>query len=373
MTFKLAQAAAALAATSAVGAGSFAVLSPLDRPPAAAEAAISEGIDHSLSRTDVREAVRAASRLDPGEVDSAAIGAGAVGSDELAPDSVTSDKVLDGSLQAQDFGAGELPVGATGPAGQTGFAGADGPVGPEGPQGLVGPAGAQGADGPPGPEGVQGLTGAQGPTGPAGAPGADGPAGPQGVQGLTGPAGPQGATGPQGPAGPGGPQGPAGPAGPQGPAGPAGATGPQGHDGPAGAQGPEGPPGPSSAREVYRDDDQDLPDDVEVTVATMSNVDPGSYAIFAKTTIVHVAGGDGHDPYTRCTLDAGGGSTDYAESDPHKVDRATLQAEVLATFAGTGTITLRCLRVSDKGTYVARQTKIIAVKIDSVTTEAVSG
>jgi hypothetical protein len=197
-----------------------------------------------------------------------------------------------------------------------------------------------------------------GPAGPAGPQGEIGPQGAAGAQGATGPQGPTGATGPQGPAGPAGATGPEGPAGPQ---------------GPAGAQGPPGASGTSSAREVYRDEDQDLPEDVEVTVATMANVDPGAYAVFGKTTVVTLAGGSGGSgAYTRCTLDAGGVSTDYAETEP-KVHRATLQTHVLATFGGMGTVTLRCLHASDNGTHVARQTKIIAVRIDSVSREAVSG
>jgi hypothetical protein len=334
MTFKLAQAAAALAATSAVGAGSVAVLSPLDRPAAQAQAAGGAGV--ALGRTDVREAVRAASRLDPGEVDTA----------DIADGAVTSAKVRDGSLRATDFAKGQLSSGPQGPRGADGvrsFAGADGPVGPAGPQGLVGPQGPQGEQGPPGPQGVQGLSGAQGETGPAG---------PQGIQG---------------PAGPAGPQGPAGPPGAPGPQGPAGADGAAGASGPAGPQGPPGASGMSSAREVSHDDDQDLPEDVEVVVATMADVQPGSYVVFAKTTVVQLSGADGGSAWTRCTLDTGV-DTDYAETEP-KVDRATLQTHLVTTLVSPGTITLRCQHVGDHGTHVARETKIIAIQVDTATSE----
>ena len=343
MTFKLAQAAAALAATSAVGAGSVAVLSPLDRP--AAEARAASGGSAALGRTEVREAVRAASRLDPGEVDTA----------DLANGAVTSPKVRDGSLRAVDFADGQLPAGlqgvpgADGAQGAAGFAGADGPVGPAGPPGLIGPPGPQGDQGPPGPQGIHGLAGPQGDPGPAGSQGIQGPAGAQG------PPGPAGATGPQGPSGPAGPQGP---------------PGSDGAPGPPGPPGPEGPPGPSGtsrARQVFRDDDEALPDEVDVVVAAM-DVQPGSYVVFGKATLVQLAGGDSHNPYTRCTLDAGG-SIDYAESDP-KANRATLQAQTVATFAAPGTITLTCLRVSDNGTWVAREAKIIAIQVDTATSEA---
>jgi hypothetical protein len=340
MTFKLAQAAAALAATSAVGAGSVAVLSPLDQPAAQAQAAGGAGV--ALGRTDVREAVRAASRLDPGEVDTA----------DIADGAVTSAKVRNGSLRATDFAKGQLTSGLQGPAGADGvqsFAGADGPVGPAGPQGLVGPQGPQGEQGPPGPHGVEGLTGPRGETGPAG---------PQGIQG------PAGAAGPQGPAGPPGAPGPQGPAGADGATG---ADGAAGAPGPAGPQGPPGASGMSSAREVFHDDDQDLPEDAEVVVATMADVQPGSYVVFAKTTVVQVTGGDGGSAWTRCTLDTGV-DTDYAETEP-KVDRATLQTHLVTTLVSPGTITLRCQRVGDQGTHVARETKIIAIQVDTATSE----
>ena len=120
-----------------------------------------------------------------------------------------------------------------------------------------------------------------------------------------------------------------------------------------------------------------------MTVATMSSVPAGSYVVYAKTTVVQtaVSGGAAVNAYTRCTVDAGGSSTDYAETelgrgDAWEVGRATLQAQVLATFAGTGTIVLRCRRVNNSGSAkaaVARQTKIIAVSVGSITRTAVSG
>jgi hypothetical protein len=100
----------------------------------------------------------------------------------------------------------------------------------------------------------------------------------------------------------------------------------------------------------------------------MANVEPGSYVVFGKATLVQLSGGDSHNPYTRCTLDTGG-SSDYAESDP-KVNRATLQAQTVATLTTPGTITFTCLRVSDRGTWVAREAKIIAIQVGSATNDA---
>jgi hypothetical protein len=126
-----------------------------------------------------------------------------------------------------------------------------------------------------------------------------------------------------------------------------------------------------------------LTDGVDVTVATMANVAAGSYVVSAKTTVVqvHGSGGAAANGDTRCTLDAGGASTDYAETelgrgDAWEVGRATLHTQVLTTFAGTGAIVLRCRRINNSGspkTAVARQTKIIAVSVGEITRTAVTG
>lgn len=368
MTFKLAQAAAGLAAASAVGAGSFAVMSPLDRPPANAGAAgFGAGQPSAtVARADIRQAVLQANKLEPGEVTSGSIAHGAVGTDAIANGAVNSAKVEDGSLTASDFADGQLPAGHDG---------APGSPGEQGSQGLAG------VDGPPGLQGLQGLTGPQGPRGPEGAPGAPGapgtkgepgPAGPQGIQGLSGDAGP---TGTQGLTGATGAQGPQGGTGAQGNTGAPGADGAQGPQGPAGAQGPtgpQGPRGPSDAREVHRDADVNLPDGATVTLATMTNVAAGSYVVTAKTTLLQLSGGDGAMQAMSCTLDAGGGSTDTAETDPH-ANRATLNMQLVVTFAAPGPIVLRCMRDTGKGNYVAHGTKIIVVQVENATSEAVTG
>jgi len=71
--------------------------------------------------------------------------------------SLTGADVRNRSLRAVDFARGQLPRGATGPAGPAGPRGATGPAGPAGPRGATGPAGAPGAPGSPG------LTGPPGP------------------------------------------------------------------------------------------------------------------------------------------------------------------------------------------------------------------
>jgi hypothetical protein len=99
----------------------------------------------------------------------------------------------------------------------------------------------------------------------------------------------------------------------------------------------------------------------------MAGLEPGSYALYGKTTVVGKVGGD---DWTRCTLTAGT-STDYAETED-KVDRVTLPTHVLATFAGTGAAALSCLHTGKKEP-VARETKIIAIRLDTATREAVQG
>jgi hypothetical protein len=59
---------------------------------------------------------------------------------DLGKGSVNSSKVVNGGLLAEDFAAGQLPVGAQGPQGP------QGPQGAEGVQGLQGEPGADGAD-----------------------------------------------------------------------------------------------------------------------------------------------------------------------------------------------------------------------------------
>jgi hypothetical protein len=103
----------------------------------------------------------------------------------------------------------------------------------------------------------------------------------------------------------------------------------------------------------------------------MTNVDAGSYAIFAKTT-VDAAGSGAIAWSVTCTLDAGGTSVDSAvfAFDGYVNHESTLSMEVTRVFAATGSISLRC-RSSD--TANAHTSKIVAIKVDTVTRQAVSG
>jgi len=139
--------------------------------------------------------------------------------------------------------------------------------------------------------------------------------------------------------------------------------------------------------EAYRDGDMVLPDDTTVTVATLSSLAAGSYVIFAKTTVVQTepSGGAGANAYTRCTVNGDPstnvatddyGETELGRGDAFEVGRATLQTSVSLSLSTTGSVSLRCRRGNSSGsprTAVARETKVIAIKVDSVTRSAVSG
>ena len=91
--------------------------------------------------------------------------ANSVGKRQLKSNAVTGAKVVDGSLKAKDFAAGQLPQVEPGPAG---------PAGPAGPGGPDGPPGERGARGETGQAGAKGEKGDRGDTGPAGGSGCDG-------------------------------------------------------------------------------------------------------------------------------------------------------------------------------------------------------
>jgi hypothetical protein len=123
--------------------------------------------------------------------------------------------------------------------------------------------------------------------------------------------------------------------------------------------------------EVHRDGDAALPRDTETTIATMANVGAGSYVVFGKTTVVRLAGGE--NPEITCTLDTGT-VTDTGQGDARKDgDYFTLPTHLVVTFGGTGTITLHCLLTGSNATFVARATKIIALKVGNVTADPVLG
>ena len=122
-----------------------------------------------------------------------------------------------------------------------------------------------------------------------------------------------------------------------------------------------------------------------MTIATLPNVAPGAYLVFAKTTIVQSTGDSGASAFARCTLNGdpttNTATDDYAETEVGRglageVGRATLATHVTTTLATTGSFALRCRRLDNSGPsdpVVVRETKIIAVKLNRATRTAVSG
>jgi hypothetical protein len=153
------------------------------------------------------------------------------------------------------------------------------------------------------------------------------------------------------------------PAGPQGPAGPTGSPGPTGAPGPV---------GPSNAYAAVRDSGPSGLSTTGTTVATLANLPAGSYAVIAKTELHSDANTD-----VLCTLTAGNDS-DQSESfvgpsgGAGSVFVDVLALAVTHTFSGTGEATVSCLRDLAANVTVSK-TKIIATKVDSVTSTAVTG
>ena len=138
---------------------------------------------------------------------------------------------------------------------------------------------------------------------------------------------------------------------------------PPGSQGPPGPQGPEGrqgPAGPSSSREATRGSGPlSSPADTISPVATMTNIQPGAYAIFAKTELsaTVTTGAD-------CTLSAAGESDSGGQtlvlSPGAARNQAILHYQLTATFAQPGDARLVCRAGSS---WAAHHTKIVAVRL----------
>jgi hypothetical protein len=127
-------------------------------------------------------------------------------------------------------------------------------------------------------------------------------------------------------------------------------------------------------RELFRDGRVELPDGETVTVATFEDVEPGTYLIFAKTTVEAGTAGAEDGGSVRCSLNgvptANTTSDDTAETEyGRRNETATLATQITQAYSQTGSARLRCLRTSSsgKGDVVARETKIILVPIGSTT------
>jgi hypothetical protein len=145
--------------------------------------------------------------------------------------------------------------------------------------------------------------------------------------------------------------------------------------GPPGPPGPPGDPGPSNVREAIRTSGPTaIPASSSLTtVATMSNIAPGSYVIYGKFTMLH----SGADANTRCELTAGD-KTDASRTRILGGSLETHTTELVQTFASTGTATLGC--AANAGSWAGGTTgpestsaRIIAIKVGSASTEVVGG
>jgi hypothetical protein len=108
----------------------------------------------------------------------------------------------------------------------------------------------------------------------------------------------------------------------------------------------------------------------DTTVATMANVAVGSYAITAKASIFTTSGAA--MTHTTCTLIAGGTTLDtstFALSPQNDTSHLTVVGT--ATFAATSSIVLTCR--AESGVTDARMSRIVAVKVDTIQRDPVSG
>ncbi|MGZ4304960.1 MAG: hypothetical protein ACXVSL_08825, partial [Solirubrobacteraceae bacterium] len=158
--------------------------------------------------------------------------------------------------------------------------------------------------------------------------------------------------------------------------GPAGAAGPAGPAGPQGPQGAQGPIGPSNAYEVYRDSGPANIPSTPTTVATLSNLPAGAYAITAKAEL-DIAATDGLPaPRILCQVNAAGDFDDavaQGEEAGGLAMSATLPVEVTHTFSGTGTVTLSCNKNGSPHQVDVNWAKIIAIRLGSEQHTAVTG
>jgi hypothetical protein len=108
----------------------------------------------------------------------------------------------------------------------------------------------------------------------------------------------------------------------------------------------------------------------DTTVATMAGVAAGSYAITAKASIFTTSAAA--MTHTTCSLAAGGTTLDtttFALSPQNDTSHLTMIGT--AAFGATSSIVLRCR--AESGTTDARMSRIVAVKVDSIQRDAVTG
>ena len=127
--------------------------------------------------------------------------------------------------------------------------------------------------------------------------------------------------------------------------------------------------GGAQALEAYRKDGpQNQAPDQAVRVATLSDVPPGTYAIFAKTILTPTQNtggllGQGGSVSGHCVLDAGGDRDDSRAllGTPGALAPGALHMQITRTFGSAGTIGLDCDVTNAR--WNASDTSIIAVRV----------
>ncbi|HEY4348880.1 MAG TPA: hypothetical protein VGM80_14955 [Gaiellaceae bacterium] len=131
-------------------------------------------------------------------------------------------------------------------------------------------------------------------------------------------------------------------------------------------------PGPTGAYEIYRDRPLLLPG-ARATVATL-HVPAGSYSITAKTVLGDDASGN---VYVFCYLNVNGPDDEDSSAAMlgRNSARVTVPLELTHKFSGAGTIALSCepTRPTSSTDVAAEMTRIVAVRVDSLTRTTVAG
>jgi hypothetical protein len=153
-----------------------------------------------------------------------------------------------------------------------------------------------------------------------------------------------------------------------------GRRGPSGPLGPPGVEGPKGDVGPSSAFAFFGPGPGMGPDisavgDPGVTVATLSNLPAGAYAISAKATL----GLPTMNTFLAVCILRAEGDTDLSSTTlgPSVATGASTQAAVSLmlthTFAGSGTTSLACSKApcSLAGTFRVLDINLVAIRLGS--------
>jgi hypothetical protein len=148
--------------------------------------------------------------------------------------------------------------------------------------------------------------------------------------------------------------------------------GPTGPMGAQGGQGVQGPIGPSNAVEVTRTTGLNLTGTADTTVATLSGLTAGAYAIVAHTMVTWPASNPAGATDVTCKLNAEGDNNQsyaYLGSGNNGGDTfdAALPMELSHTFAATGTATVSCSKISATPPVSVGPTTIMATRLGSET------